>query len=77
MGRSRLFALLALAGLIVAGPTDTLPAEESAQPFQEWQILEAKTGHPIGFEDMLADIASADVIYIGEEHSHQIGRAHV
>jgi uncharacterized iron-regulated protein len=67
-------ALLALAGLLVTGLAETLPAEESAQPFQAWQILEAPTGRPISFKDMLADLATADVIYIGEEHSH---RSHI
>ncbi|TLY23912.1 MAG: hypothetical protein E6K64_07995 [Nitrospirae bacterium] len=74
MGRLFLLASFALTGLLGACLAKTLPAEESAQSFQEWQILEGKTGQPINFKDLLADLAAADVIYIGEEHSH---RSHI
>src|SRR5437870_11719196 len=74
MGRLFLLASFALTGLLGACLAKTLPAEESAQSFQEWQILEGKTGRPISFKDLLADLAAADVIYLGEEHSH---RSHI
>jgi uncharacterized iron-regulated protein len=74
MGRPFRLASLALAGLLGAGLAKTLPAEESAQPFQEWQILEVRADRPISFTDLLADLVTADVIYIGEEHSH---RSHI
>ncbi|HZC68528.1 MAG TPA: ChaN family lipoprotein [Nitrospirales bacterium] len=74
MGRPFLLALFALAGSLFAGLAEPLPAEESAQPFQEWQILEVQASRPISFKDLLADLATADVIYIGEEHSH---RSHI
>src|SRR5712691_4676350 len=70
MGRPVLFASLALAGLLVAGRAETLPAENRAPTFMEWQILDAKAGRMVGFEDLMAALLTADVIYIGEEHSH-------
>src|SRR5207245_6744208 len=74
MGRPVLFASLALAGFLVAGRAETLPAENRAATFTEWQILDAKASHVVGFEDLMADLLTADVIYIGEEHSH---RSHI
>src|SRR5213594_758257 len=74
MGRPVLFASLALAGFLVAGRAETLPAENRAATFTEWQILDAKAGRMVGFEDLMADLLTADVIYIGEEHSH---RSHI
>jgi uncharacterized iron-regulated protein len=74
MGHPFRLASLALAGWLGAGLAQTLPAEVSAEPFQEWQILEVKTSRPISFTDLLTDLATVDVIYIGEEHSH---RSHI
>ena len=74
MGRPVLFASLALAGFLVAGRAETLPAENRAATFTEWQILDAKAGHVVGFEDFMASLLTMDVIYIGEEHSH---RSHI
>jgi len=74
MGRPSLLASLALAGWLVACPVHTPPAENRAPTFTEWQILDAKAGRMVGFEDMMADLLTADVIYIGEEHSH---RSHI
>src|SRR5437660_12876322 len=74
MGRPILFASLALAGFLVAGRAETLPAENRAPTFTEWQILDTKAGHVVGFEDLMASLLTMDVIYIGEEHSH---RSHI
>src|SRR2546425_11703863 len=74
MGRPFRLASLALAGWLGACLGQTLPAEENAQPFQEWQIVEVKADRPISFTDLLTDLANVDVIYIGEEHSH---RSHI
>src|SRR5207245_10146377 len=71
MGRPVLFASLALAGFLVAGRAETLPAENRAATFTEWQILDAKAGHVVGFVDFMASLLTMDVIYIGEEHSHR------
>src|SRR2546425_10399100 len=74
MGRPFRLASLALAGWLGACLGQTLPAEDNAQPFQEWQIVEVKADRPISFTDLLTDLANVDVIYIGEEHSH---RSHI
>ncbi len=47
---------------------------QSPAPFHEWQILDTKTSHPVAFETWLDELASADVIYFGEEHHN---RSHV
>src|SRR5947208_17085963 len=69
MGRPILFASLALAGFLVAGRAETLPAENRAPTFTEWQILDTKAGHLVGFQDLMASLLTMDVLYIGEEHS--------
>jgi len=74
MGRPFRLVSLALAGWLGACLGQTLSAEENAQPFQEWQILEVKTSRPISFTDLITDLATVDVIYIGEEHNH---RSHI
>ena len=33
-------------------------------------ILSAVTGEPVSFEDMMDDVASAQVIYVGERHTN-------
>lgn len=36
-----------------------------------WQLWEAATGQPVAFEPWLDRLASADVIYLGEEHRNR------
>ncbi len=49
--------------------TGTLFADEAPSPaLQEGQVLDAKTGRPVVFDDLLAHLADQDVIYLGEEH---------
>src|SRR5213593_1883665 len=74
MGRPSLLASLALAGFLVACLTQPPPAENRVWTFTEWQMLDPKAGRIVGFEDLMADLLTADVIYIGEEHSH---RSHI
>src|SRR5437667_10287319 len=70
MGRPVLFASLALAGFLVAGRAETLPAENCAATLTEWQILDAKAGHVVGIEDFMASLLTMDASYLTEEHSH-------
>jgi uncharacterized iron-regulated protein len=50
-------------------------AEEQPLPgYREGQVLEAKGGHPIAFDELLAKLATQDVIYVGEEHRN---RSHI
>src|SRR2546428_12030192 len=71
MGRPVLFASLALAGFLVAGRAETLPAENRAATFTEWQILDAKSGHVVGLEGLMASLLTMDVICIGAAHIHR------
>jgi uncharacterized iron-regulated protein len=63
--------LLALGGLLVVMTSDPLSADDQFPAFEEWQVLEVRTGRLIAFENLLAATATADVIYIGEEHRHR------
>ncbi|OLC00744.1 MAG: hypothetical protein AUH35_01160 [Nitrospirae bacterium 13_1_40CM_62_7] len=79
---SRLPVVGALVSLLLVNPLGALPADSQAPPveipaaqtFQEGQVVEVRTGRPIPFENWIADLASRDVIYLGEEHRN---RSHV
>ena len=71
-----------LTGLLLVGPSDPLSADvqasavenSSTQTFQEWQVLEVKTARTVSFQVWMTELASSDVIYLGEEHRN---RSHV
>lgn len=70
--------LIMLACLLCPGlPTPSaagsgiFPAEDQSPPFEVWQIWEVKTGRPIALEDLMADMAGEDVLYLGEEHHNK------
>jgi len=44
--------------------------ETPAITYEPGTILSAETGEPVTFEEMLDDLASAQVIYIGERHTN-------
>lgn len=68
----RVVVLSALASLVLSGLPGSLTAEPQGGPaFQEWQILEVKTGVPIAFDDWMTDLAGREVIYLGEEHRNR------
>lgn len=73
MRRFSLQGMSALAVLLAVLLPDSLPAD-TPPAFQEWQVLEVRTGRAIGFEDLASTLNTADVIYIGEEHRH---RSHI
>ncbi|MEK6526202.1 MAG: hypothetical protein AABZ22_04955, partial [Nitrospirota bacterium] len=74
--------VISLASLTLVSVTEPLSADRQSasvdspvsQTFQEGQVLEARTGRPIAVEDWITDLASRDVIYLGEEHRN---RSHV
>jgi len=69
--RSLVFSMLLLAGLaepLAAGQVAPAPSEAS---FQEWQVWDVKAGRPLSVEPWLAGLASARIIYIGEEHRNR------
>ncbi len=43
----------------------------TATALAEWQILEVKSGASVSFDDLMARLASQDVIYLGEEHHNR------
>src|SRR5436309_2845106 len=49
-------------------------ADIQTQQFEQGQILETSTGQPTEFEALVAKLATAEVIYLGEEHRN---RAHI
>lgn len=76
MLRLLLVALFVPVSLLLAGPpglhsADTPPSDPA---YQEWQVLEVKTGRPVDFEAWITDLSDRDVIYLGEEHRN---RSHV
>jgi uncharacterized iron-regulated protein len=68
--------LLASAIVLLLGFAAPLAADglSPPPPFQEWQVWDVKAGRPVALEPWLAALASADVIYLGEEHRN---RSHV
>jgi uncharacterized iron-regulated protein len=55
--------------LLIALPLEGLRADyDTRVSFQEWQLLQTRTGRPVSFQDWVPEILTASVIYIGEEH---------
>jgi uncharacterized iron-regulated protein len=79
---ARLRVVGVLVSLLLVNPPGALPADGQAAPveipapqtMQEGQVVEVRTGRSIPFENWIADLASRDVIYLGEEHRN---RSHV
>lgn len=53
-----------------ASTSQKLNIEEIPQAFEEGTIISAKTGMPIPFEALVADLAGVRIIYVGEQHTH-------
>lgn len=63
----------AAASLAAAEPSH--PSTPPVQPsFHEWQVWDVKAGQPVATEPWLTDLASANIIYLGEEHRN---RSHI
>ncbi len=68
-----------LAVVLFIGVCAPLSAEEPSSPaapppppeLQEWQVWDVKEGRPLALEPWLESLASARVIYIGEEHRNR------
>lgn len=70
---------LILASCLIVGAAAPLAAKESSHPatppsqpsFHAWQVWDVKAGQPAATEQWLTDLASANVIYLGEEHRNR------
>src|SRR5574341_1622590 len=70
---------LVLAICLIVGAAAPLAADESShsatppsQPsFHEWQVWDVKADQPVSTEPWLTDLASANIIYLGEEHRNR------
>lgn len=51
-----------------AAPPSFMDGSQVPNRFQAWQVLEGKTGRAVPFEPWVAELASREVIYLGEEH---------
>lgn len=68
----RLFAGLLVAAAAAAAAGCTLPAARPAPPAAElsrWQIVSGPEGRPVSWEEMIAGLRTARVVYIGETHT--------
>lgn len=48
-----------------------LTVKDLAQSFEADTIISTKTGKPISFEDLIAELSASRVIYVGEQHTDQ------
>ena len=70
---------LVLAICLIVSAAAPLAAEESFHPstppsqssFHEWQVWDVKAGQPVAIEPWFTDLASANIIYLGEEHRNR------
>ncbi len=53
-----------------AGPKQTI-LKDTDVLFDPGTIISAKTGNPVGFEQLLADLKSVRLVYIGESHTNR------
>jgi len=62
-------ALVSLLWGCTVAPTK-LPIKDNSKSYEENTIISAATGMPVTFEELLKDLNSTQVIYIGEEHTN-------
>jgi uncharacterized iron-regulated protein len=51
-------------------PTKKLTIKDTDQSFGEGMIISTKLGNPVSFQELLADLNSSQIVYIGEKHTH-------
>ena len=61
--------MIFLWGCAVA-PTKKLTIQDTDQSFEEGEIISTKLGKPVSFNELLADLSGAQIIYIGEKHTN-------
>ena len=62
-----LFILLITCGCAL--PPKKLTIKDSNKQFKEGTIVSAKTGGPVSFDELIADLKDSRMIYIGETHT--------
>ena len=69
--RFRFFGLIIFIGLMwgCAVAPKQLYIKDLSTPFEEGTIISGKTGMPVSFEALLADVNNSRVIYVGENHT--------
>jgi uncharacterized iron-regulated protein len=51
-------------------PTKKLTIKDTEQSFEEGVIISTKLGKPVTFKELLADLNSCGIVYIGEKHTN-------
>jgi uncharacterized iron-regulated protein len=51
-------------------PTKKLTIQDTEQSFEEGVIISTKLGKPVTFKELLADLNSCRIVYIGEKHTN-------
>ena len=51
-------------------PTKKLTIQDTDQSFEEGVIISTKLGKPVSFEELLADLNSCQIVYVGETHTN-------
>ena len=51
-------------------PTKKLTIQDTDQSFEEGVIISTKLGKPVSFKELLADLNSCQIVYIGEKHTN-------
>jgi uncharacterized iron-regulated protein len=61
--------LISVWGCAVA-PTKKLTIQDTDQSFEEGVIISSKLGKPVSFKELLVDLKSCRIVYIGEKHTN-------
>ncbi len=70
----RMLSVFIIAALITAGcamaSKKQLFIKDSAESYEAGVILSGKTGKPVPFRELLADLERVQIVYVGEQHTH-------
>ena len=66
---SGLILTVFLWGCTVA-PTQKLQVEDIAKSFEDGTIISARLGEPVSIEELIKDLASCRITYVGEKHTN-------
>jgi len=61
------FSMITLTGCAVT--PNTLFIKDISKSFEAGTIISAKTGKPVSFEALVADLSSARIVFVGEKHT--------